>query len=70
MPPTRAARWTTRLGRWSASIVSAASGNGQVVLGAPRCDHVGAALAQLGDHLPAEETGPSRDEDAPARPER
>ncbi len=26
MPPTRAARWTTRLGRWSASIASAAPG--------------------------------------------
>ena len=46
------------------------AGNGQVVLGAPRRDHLGATLGQLGDHLAAEETGPSGHEDAPARPER
>jgi CubicO group peptidase (beta-lactamase class C family) len=28
-------------------------------------DHVGPTLEQLGDNLPAEETGPSRDEHAP-----
>ena len=45
-------------------------GDGQVVLGALRRNHVRPALGQLGDHLPAQETGPSGHEDAPAGPER
>ena len=70
MPPTRAARWTIVAGRWSASMSSAAPGDGQVVLGAAGRDDVGAGRPEPGDDAATEEPGAARDEDAAIGPER
>ena len=69
MPPTRAARWTTVAGRCVGEQRLGGAGHGEVVLGAAGDDDVGAAAPQLGDDVPAEEAGPTGDEDAAAGPE-
>ena len=63
IPPTRAARWTTRSGRRLGEQAPRRLALDEVVVLLARHDDLGAAPPQVGHHLAAEEAGAARHDD-------